>query len=128
MALATQDIVEITQLYAAYNHTVDNGDGDGFAACFVAEGALAPGGDPIAGAEALAAFARSVPSGMPGIRHLGFNVLVSGDGDAATGGSYLTVVIAGAQPQILMTGRYRDTLRREGGTWRFVRRDFDADR
>jgi len=29
---------------------------------------------------------------------------------------------------VLMTGRYRDTLRREDGGWRFVRRDFQADR
>jgi hypothetical protein len=53
---------------------------------------------------------------------------VTGDGDGATGRSYLTVLVAGAQPQVLMTGRYRDTLRREAGGWRFVRRDFQADR
>jgi ketosteroid isomerase-like protein len=128
MALATQDIVDITQIYAAYNHAVDNGDGDAFAALFVADGALAPGGDPIAGTDALAAFARSVPGAMPGIRHLASNVMVSGDGDEATGACYLSVLIAGAQPQLLMTGRYRDTLRREAAGWRFVRRDFEADR
>ena len=127
MALATDDIMEITQLYAVYNHAVDAGDGDGFAGCFVTDGALVTDGSPIEGAEALAAFARSVPGMMPGIRHVGANVVASGDGDDATGGSYLTVVIAGAQPQLLMTGRYRDTLRRDGGAWRFVRRDFSAD-
>jgi hypothetical protein len=128
MALAAQDIVDIIQLYSAYNHAVDSGDGDAFAGVFVADGALDAGGEPIAGAGALAAFATSVPVGMPGIRHLASNVLVSGAGDEATGRCYLTVLIAGAQPQILMTGRYRDTLRREPGGWRFVRRDFEADR
>jgi len=128
MALATPDIVEITQLYAAYNHAVDAGDGDAFASCFVAGGALVPGGDPITGSEALAGFARSVPGAVPGIRHMATNVVVSGDGDAATGACYLTVLIVGAQPQMLMTGRYRDTLRREAGGWRFVERLFDADR
>ncbi len=128
MALAAQDIMEITQLYAAYNLAVDDGDGDAFAACFVADGTLAAGGDPISGADGLAAFAKSVPSGLPGIRHVGANVAVVGDGDKATGRSYLTVVIAGAQPQLLMTGRYRDTLRRDEGRWRFVVREFEADR
>jgi len=128
MALAAQDIVEITQLYAAYNVAVDDGDGDAFAGCFVADGSLVADGNPITGTAALAEFARSVPVGLPGIRHLGANVSVTGDGDEASGRSYLTVLVAGAQPQVLMTGRYRDTLRREAGTWRFVRRDFQADR
>ena len=128
MALAPQDIVEITQLYAAYNVSVDDGDGDAFAACFVADGSLVADGNPITGTAALGEFARSVPAGLPGIRHLGTNVSVTGDGDGATGRSYRTVLVAGAQPQVLMTGRYRDTLRREAGTWRFVRRDFQADR
>jgi len=128
MALAAQDIADITQLYAAYNHAVDNGEGEAFAAFFVADGALVPGGQPIAGADALAAFATSVPTSLPGIRHLASNILVSGEGDDATGRCYLTVLIAGAQPQVLMTGRYQDTLRREADGWRFVRRDFDADR
>jgi len=128
MALATSDIVELTQLYAAYNLAVDDGDGEAFSACFVADGALVPGGDPIAGHAALAEFARSVPTGLPGIRHISSNVHVGGDGDEATGRCYLMVVIAGAQPQVLMTGRYRDTLRRVDGGWRFVRRDFDPDR
>jgi len=128
MALATQDIVEITQLYAAYNVAVDDGDGEAFAGCFVPDGEFDPGGQPITGAEGLAAFARSVPVGVPGIRHIGSNVLVEGDGDAATGRSYLTVVIAGAQPTLMMTGRYRDALRRDGGRWKFVQRIFEADR
>jgi len=128
MALATQDIVEITQLYAAYNLAVDDGDGEAFAGCFVPDGAFDTGGDLITGAEALAAFARSVPAGLPGIRHVGSNVLVDGNADAATGRSYLTVVIAGAQPTLFMTGRYRDTLRRDGERWKFVTRIFEADR
>jgi uncharacterized protein (TIGR02246 family) len=128
MALAAPDIAEITQLYAGYNLAVDEGDGDGFAGCFVADGALVADGNPIEGHVALADFARSVPAGLPGIRHMATNVNVTGDGGTATGRCYLMVVLAGAQPQVLMTGKYRDTLRREGGDWRFVRRDFTADR
>ncbi|HVM63232.1 MAG TPA: nuclear transport factor 2 family protein [Acidimicrobiales bacterium] len=128
MALAAPDIAEITQLYAAYNLAVDDGDGDGFAACFVGDGALVTDGSPIEGTAALADFARSVPVGMPGIRHMATNVRVTGERDAATGRSYLMLLIAGAQPQVLMTGRYSDTLRRDNGAWKFVRRDFTIDR
>jgi uncharacterized protein (TIGR02246 family) len=128
MALAAPDIAEITQLYAAYNLAVDDGDGDGFAGCFVADGALVSDGNPVEGRAALADFARSVPAGLPGIRHVATNVSVTGEGDAATGRCYLILMVAGGQPQMLMSGSYRDTLRRDGGDWRFVRRDFTADR
>ncbi len=128
MALPAPDIAEITQLYAAYNLAVDDGDGDGFARCFVADGALVSDGNPIEGRSALADFARGVPAGLPGIRHMATNVSVTGDGDAAAGRCYLMLMAAGAQPQVVMTGRYRDTLRRDDGAWRFVRRDFTADR
>ena len=128
MALPAPDIAEITQLYAAYNLAVDDGDGDGFAGCFVADGALVSDGNPIEGRSALADCARSVPAGLPGIRHMATNVSLTGDGDAAAGRCYLMLMAAGAQPQVVMTGRYRDTLRRDGGAWRFVRRDFTADR
>jgi len=127
MGLATSDIVEITQLYSAYNLAVDDGDGEAFAGCFAEDGALVPGPDPIAGHAALAEFARSVPAGMPGIRHVATNVRVTGDGDEATGRCYFMMVIAGAPPQVALSGRYRDTLRRANGAWRFVRRDFEPD-
>jgi uncharacterized protein (TIGR02246 family) len=128
MALAASDIAEITQLYAAYNLAVDDGDGEGFAGCFVDGGALVADGNPIEGRASLADFARGVPTGVPGIRHMATNINLTGADGEATGRCYLMVVIAGAQPQVLMTGGYRDTLRREGDAWRFVRRDFTADR
>jgi len=127
MGLGTSDIVEITQLYAAYNLAVDDGDGEAFAGCFVEDGALVPGGGPIAGHAALAEFARSVPAGMPGIRHVATNVRITGDGDEASGRCYFMMMIAGAPPQVAMSGSYRDSLRRVDGGWRFVRRDFEAD-
>jgi uncharacterized protein (TIGR02246 family) len=128
VTLGADDVAEINHLYAAYNHAVDAGDGVAFASCFTADGSLDYGsGQPASGADALAAFARGVPSTMPGIRHLAANILLDGSGDRATGAAYFVALISGAQPQILMTGRYRDTLRRDDGAWRFVERTFEAD-
>jgi uncharacterized protein (TIGR02246 family) len=126
--LRTDDIIEITQLYARYAHAVDDGDGKAFAHCFVADGALNVGhGEPITGRETLEGFASALPSQLPGIRHVVTNILLDGDGDEATGAAYLTVYVGGAQPKLVMTGRYRDQLRRDGGSWAFVRRDLTPD-
>jgi 3-phenylpropionate/cinnamic acid dioxygenase small subunit len=130
VALAASDMVEIHQLYAAYNHAVDDGDGEAFAACFVSDGKL--GGDmDVSGGEALVAFARGVPVSIPGIHHNATNILLAGgdDADAASGKAYLTVVVSqGGQSTVMMTGRYVDTLRRSPDGWRFVERTFTGDR
>ena len=129
MSLATEDLVQIQQLYAAYCHAVDDGDGKAFCACFTSDGVLDAGGEPIAGAEALAAFAAGVPAGVPGIRHVVTNIAIEGDGDEAEGRAYLTAYMAtsGAPTQFLITGRYRDQLRRAQGSWLFSARTFRAD-
>jgi len=130
MALSPHDTIEITQLYARYNQTVDSGDGDGFAACFAPEGVLQIGaGDPISGRDALADFARSLPTIVPGIRHHATNVVVDGgdDDDDAIGSAYLLVLVTGSEASIMMTGRYQDLLRRENGRWAFVRRFLEPD-
>jgi uncharacterized protein (TIGR02246 family) len=129
MSMPTEDLIAMHQLYARYNHAIDDGDGAAFAACFTADGALDGGlGDPIRGSEALEGFAVAVPKGMPGIRHQVSNIFVDGDGDDASGRAYLYVYTPGAGgPQVVTTGRYVDTLRRVDGEWRFVFRQFTAD-
>lgn len=129
MALTTDDLVAIQQLYARYCHAIDDGDGPGFAACFTPDGVLDGGiGDPIVGAEALAGFATAVVAGLPGIRHQATNVALDGTGDEATGRAYLYVYAAAdSGPKVITTGRYVDTLRRIEGEWRFVIRRFTAD-
>jgi 3-phenylpropionate/cinnamic acid dioxygenase small subunit len=130
VALAPSDMFEIHQLYAGYNHAVDDGDGDAFAACFVPEGRL--GGDvDITGSEALVAFARAVPVSVPGIRHNATNILLAAgdDPDSASGKAYLTVMVStNGQPSVFTTGKYVDTLRRTREGWRFVERSFSGDR
>ncbi len=129
MALPLDDQLAIHDLYARYCHALDDGDGDGVAACFTADGTLdAKLGDPVVGTEALTAFVAGVVQFVPGIRHQATNVMVTGEGDAATGRAYLYAYRAGANGhEVIITGRYRDTLRKDGGTWRFVLRTMDPD-
>lgn len=129
MALSTDDLVALQQLYARYCHAVDDGDGPAFAACFTADGVLeAPPAEAVRGAEALHGFAVAVGTGIPGIRHQVGNVVLEGDNTDATGRAYLYVYVAGAGgPSVMTTGRYADTLRKVDGQWRFTERRFSAD-
>jgi uncharacterized protein (TIGR02246 family) len=130
MALSVEDQLAIQRLYADYCYAVDDGDGPGFAACFTPDGALEAGpGDPVAGTVALTAFAPAVVLAMPRLRHVVTNVSVDGAGDDATGRAYLYAYRAAEDGhQVVSTARYRDTLRRTDGRWRFVRREVISDK
>ena len=52
--LSTQDYVDIEQLYAQYNHAIDSGDAEAWAATFTADGSF----NKFTGHEALAGFVR----------------------------------------------------------------------
>jgi uncharacterized protein (TIGR02246 family) len=130
MALAADDILAIQKLIADYNHAVDAGDGPAFAALFTESGSLDSGFNVIKGTDELRDFAAFVPSMAPGARHLVSNVSIDGDGDDATARLYLQMwATAGgaAETKLVISGRYEDTIKREGGTWRFVTRKMIPD-
>lgn len=131
MALSTDDLVAIQQLYARYNHLVDSGRGADWADLFVDEGTLDTGmGITVDGTrEARAEFGDNVPLMMPGSRHVLSNVWIDGDGDTASGTAYLQLWVAdeAAGTKVLVSGRYVDTLRRTGDGWRFVTRELVPD-
>ena len=130
MALAADDILAIQKLIADYNHAVDAGDGAAFAALFVDGGSLDSGFNVIKGHDELRDFAGIVPSIAPGARHVVSNLSIDGDGDDATSRLYLQMwATAGgaAETKLVISGRYEDTLKREGTTWRFVTRKMIPD-
>ena len=130
MALSIEDRLAIQDLYSDYCHTIDDGRGKAFAACFTADGTLEVGGmrEPLAGVDALTAFGDATAQARPGLRHVVTNLLVDGDGDSATGRAYLYAYATAADGhQVLMTGRYQDTLRKVDGSWRFASRTMVAD-
>jgi len=130
MALATDDIVAIQKLVADYNHLVDAGDGEAFAALFVDGGSLDTGFNVVKGTDELRGFADFVPTMAPGARHLVSNVSIDGDGENATTRLYLqmwSTAGGAAETKLVISGVYEDTLRRDGGTWRFVTRKLVVD-
>jgi hypothetical protein len=127
MALRVEDVLSIHKLLADYNHAVDRGDGDAFAAMFVDDGSLRRGAEVTKGSDDLRDFARGLP---PGIRHLATNVSIDGDGDDATTRAYLQVWSTkggAAESRLLVSGIYADTLVRDGDAWRFVTRVLTYD-
>jgi hypothetical protein len=126
MALTTDDIVAIQQLYTGYCHAIDELDGESFSNCFSPQGSLSSAGrTPLVGREALAKFAGRL---HPGLRHVVFNVHVDGNGDDARGRAYFAAyTVAERPPTLLVTGRYRDTLTRASGTWLFAERQATPD-
>ena len=128
MALTTDDVVAIQQLYSLYCIACDDGDGPTFADCYTADGFVEMGRKPTTGHEQLAEFAESVVQRFPGIRHAVTNVYADGDGDEAWGRAYLRTYSAEGESTFQgMTGRYRDILRRVDGKWRFAERHFTRD-
>lgn len=127
MALTAEDAFAIQQLYASYNHFVDGGRAEEWADLFVDDGTLDTGlGIEVEGTRAARIeFASSVPAMMPGSRHVATNLLVDGDGSTATGAAYLNVWAADAEAggqKLLVSGIYRDELRKVDGAWKFARR------
>ena len=145
--LADEDLEEIHQLLARYSQTLDFGDADGFASCFVEDGVLdtsAPE-EGLAGAHRgraeLRRFATASTKYTGGrVRQSALNVLVEGDGATARGTSYVIVTRAyeeatsahGKPSQVTQsdwetTGMYFDEFVKLDGRWLFLRRQFRHD-
>lgn len=127
MPLDTSDLIEILQLYAKYNTAIDTGDGAGFGRCFVADGHFDSGIGVHEGHDAIAEFANKTHENMPGMRHNTTNIVVEGDGDAATGSGFLIGYLVDGGYKPIVTGRYLDELARTGDGWRFTKRAFAPD-
>jgi ketosteroid isomerase-like protein len=129
MPLTTDDVLAIQQLYARYNHAIDSGDADGWAACFTPDGTFSSASGNFAGTQQLADFARAFASRLKA-RHWTNNLVIDGSGGEATGTCYLMLlrlVGEGQPPAILTTGIYRDAIVRHGGAWKFAARNVASD-
>lgn len=130
MGLSTEDQLAIQQLYARYNHAIDAGKGDDWAACFTSDAVFSSGSGTFTGTAALAEFATGFGSRMKA-RHWTNNLIVSGEGDSAAGSCYLVLyrLTPGEKPpaSILATAIYNDELAKGGGVWRFTKRVATGD-
>lgn len=110
---------------AAYAQALDDGRTDDVVATFCPDGvSVMPGLGTHQGHDALrAAYAAFEPRRPQ--RHLVANTVVAQEGDdAASASSDVVFMLWGdAGWEVKLVGRYRDTLRRSGGTWLFQRRE-----
>jgi len=130
MALSTDDLVQIQQLYARYNHAIDGGQADAWAATFTADGVFNSGQGEFTGTAALAQFAGGFANQFKGkARHWTNNLVIDDAPGGAKGTCYLALYMLGGEggPKILVTGIYRDELAKGADGWRFTKRAVTGD-
>jgi SnoaL-like domain len=133
MSLTIEDHVAIQGLAARYNHAIDSGDSEAFIATFSEKGALNAGPLQIEGHAALGEFAKNFAGSVREPRHVATNLVVDGNGDAATLKAYVQMYVLAGEPgepphqTVTTSGKYDDTLAKEDGSWKFVQRVFTAD-
>ena len=119
------DVAEgIRAAIAAYTHALDDGRTDDVVATFCRDGSVEiPGMGAHRGHDALRdAYSRVRPRRPQ--RHLVLNTHVTewSDDDATAISDIVFIVKGDSSWAIQLVGRYHDTLRNDGGTWRFLRR------
>lgn len=119
--LTTQDYIDIEQLYATYNHAIDAGDGEAWAATFTPDGSF----NRFKGKDALVAFIKNWREKMNGAnrRHWNSNLRITASAEGANATVMLMLLDVGAQPpSIASTGHYTDVLAKTPDGWRFKSR------
>ena len=132
---APDDVTAVTNELFRYAELIDSGRltevGELMEHCTFRYGEQgAPG--PVGAAAIAESYRSSVmiyPDGTPRTRHLTTNPIVELDGDIARVRSVYTVLqqVEGSPMQAIISGRYRDTLKRIDGRWRFTERWFLID-
>jgi uncharacterized protein (TIGR02246 family) len=130
LTLSTEDQLAIQNLAARYNHAIDSGDGAAYADAFVEDGVLDAGALVVEGRSALGDFARAFAGSARAPRHIATNLVIDGEGDRAELRAYVQLFTMVGEPprhEVTASGTYHDTLVRDNGSWRFVRRTFTGD-
>jgi ketosteroid isomerase-like protein len=127
MTLSAQDYQEIQQLYARYNVAIDTGDAEAYAATFTPDGVF----NNFQGRDALIGFIKIWRSGRlngANRRHWNTNLLITGDGKAASGSVYLMLLDVSTKPvSIAAVATYTDSLVKTADGWRFSKRTTHSD-
>ena len=127
MALSAEDKIAIMELAARYNQAIDSGDGEGWAATFAEDGVFEFAQGEVTGRAQLVQYVEDGAERRQerSTRHWNNNMVIEGDGDAATLSCYLHLM-SGAE--LAATGTYDDTLKKVDGVWKFARRRVAIDR
>jgi uncharacterized protein (TIGR02246 family) len=117
----------IQELCSRYCQTIDAQDAEGWARCFVPDGAFEFDGHIVRGEQALRVFAEAHAASLSE-RHMTLNHLYEVDGERATGRA--TTVVSIATPRgyrIMGQGIYQDDLVKVSGNWKIRHRRFEKD-
>src|SRR5216110_2356964 len=106
--LTSDDLVEIQQLYARYNWTLDAGDAEGYASTFVPDGVF----NNNVGHDAIVKFANTFHTGVGAhLHHWNTNLMILPTADGASGQVYLVLVDFANKPATIATSAtYSDEL------------------
>jgi uncharacterized protein (TIGR02246 family) len=129
-----EDKDEIRELLIAYGRDFDLRDFNAYSKLFATDGVWVGGADgshPYAGPSAIREFVTKTypPSSYPGSFHImsSLSIQILGE-NTARAWSRWTYMVLGAhgEPTPFAAGHYEDTLVREGGVWKFKRREVFA--
>lgn len=127
--LTVEDRAAIHQLAARYCHALDVRDPDAVAATFTDDGVLESawvGMGVLKGHEDIKRYFRQGRGGE--VRHWTNSALLEGNGDEARMRMYLmSMRVAASVREVVVTGRYDDTLRKIDGQWLFAHRRLTFD-
>ena len=132
-----EDLEAIRRLFQDYRRSLDGKDFRGYADLFAVEGEFIAGPDGSFRAKGREAIFALV-DGMRGSLlteatgddvHVAVNDRIDVDGDRASATSTWVYVVRadGDVPDVSKVGRYIDTLIREDGSWKFLRREAPCD-
>ena len=123
--LTTDDLVEIQQLYAKYNWTLDSGDSQGYAATFTPDGVF----NNNVGHDAIVKFADTFHAGLGArVKHWNTNLMITPSPTGANGQVYLVLVDYSTKPPSIFTSAsYSDELVKTAQGWRFKKRATKGD-
>ena len=127
---AVSDRLEIQQLIVEYGHLLDTHDLVGYSNLFAQDGEWIGGFGRAKGPAAILAmmnkYIGTAPFDPKNVRgmHLLTNIIVHVDGNRATAWSRIIYMVRGKddRPAPALGGHYDDTLTRENGHWKFLRR------
>ena len=101
--LTSDDLVEIQQLYARYNWTLDSGDAEGYASTFIPEGVF----NNNVGHDAIVKFADTFHAAMGAhVKHWNTNLMITPTAEGAHGQVYLVLVDFANKPATIANAAF----------------------
>ena len=130
--ITIEDKINIQELITKYNITLDTKNIDEWTNTWTEDGKwTAPFGEAKGKTELKNMINQITNEFASGKRHVSTNIIVedvSANNRLANARSYLTVIEAQKSPEVVATGIYSDTLKKDGsGKWKFFQRKLDID-